>query len=192
MPLLSSIGTPILLSSLAGVGLVGISTPTLAKAIATALVSWGQSRSVSTVDVGTVGVGVGFLPLIVPLPSFYAALLSQAKAQGMDGVFTPLFLAGLSQGTTAFLANGIIATQHPSVGVGTAIATVGGPPSPPICLQAFASLGLTGETSLRLARVLGFSLDAVIPSTPYPLPIVGSPSPTSTGGSGVGSVLLWV
>lgn len=186
MPILELAGTSILTTSLTGVGMVGIATPQLANAIASGIASWATTRTVTTVDTGTLGAGKGFLPLAVP--SLYPVLTVQAVAAGMSGTFTPVFLAGLSLGISSFLAQGLISTFHPGIGAGTAIATISGPPSTPIFLTSFEMKGLTGQSALRLARVIGLTFDTTIPTYTYIVPIVGSPTPTSGVGVGFGTL----
>lgn len=176
--------------SLIGVGLIGIGTPKIIKGVAIGLALWASSRSLSTVDVGTVGVGKGFFPLVPPVSSLLPTLQINAVSEKMLGIFTPTFLSGLASGLSFSLATGILSTSHPSVGVGTAIATIAGPPGRLSFLQGFESAGVTGETGKKLAKVIGNSLDTIY-ATPLitPIPIVGSPSPTGSSGIGVGKIL---
>lgn len=175
--------------SLIGVGMIGIGTPKIIKGVASGLALWASSRSVSTVDAGTVGVGKGFFPLVPPI-SLLPNLQINTVSEKMLGIFTPTFLSGLASGLSLSLATGFLSTSHPSVGVGVAIATISGPPGRLSFLQGFEGAGVTGETGKKLAKVIGNSLDTIY-ATPLitPIPIVGSPSPTSSSGFGVGKLL---
>jgi hypothetical protein len=170
--------------------MIGVGTPKLAAGIVAGTLLWASSRKVSTVDTGTAGAGVGFLPLLVPPPALYVGFLAEASAEDFLGVFTPLFLQGLSVGLSSFLATALIRTSHPGVGVGVGVATVGGPPSRAAYLAGLSSQGVTGPSAQKLASVLGNTMDKILPAIPYPVPIVGPPSPTATVGTGVGSLLL--
>lgn len=191
MPLLYPAGYSLLLPSLVGVGMLGVGTPKLASAVTQGVIFWASSRSVNTKDVGTSGVGKGLGLLPVTSSLLYPLLLQESLGAGMLGIFTPVFMIGLSSGLSSFLSLATVQTNHPTVGVGTGIATVTGPPSFASFDLGFQTEGISGESSRRIAQVLGNTFDKVFPSLPIPLAIVGPSSPNPSSGVGVGKVLLW-
>ncbi len=189
MPVTTAGGALILTPSLFGVGMLGLGTPKLASAIAHGLSLWADTRSVTTADVGTLGAGVGVVPLFVPPPLLLAALTPAFIAEGIYGLLAPLFLTGLSTGMSGALLQGLIQTQHPSVGIGAGAGQIKGPPAVQAFLEAFTEAEMVGEGPTKLAHAIGEALDAVFAAYVIPTPIVGPPSPLPSAGVGFGRIV---
>jgi hypothetical protein len=175
--------TPNLIST----GNIGTGMPKLSLGISIGVCQFLTAQAkVMTVDAGTLGVGTGLIPLIVPNPLLLNSLLSAIASANLMGVMAPKFIAGLAQGlTSGWLALAILRTNHPGIGVGTGVARVVGPTSVPAMIAGFAAVSMVGNGPVRMARAIGTALDMTFASfVQVGVPIVGSASPT--GGSGVG------
>ncbi len=189
MPITTTGGALILTPALVGVGMIGTATPKLSSTVAQGLSLWADTRKVQTADVGTLGAGVGLLPLLVPAQLFVPLLIGNFVAQGIFGPLAPLYIAGLAPALSAALLPGFIKTNHPAVGLGVATASIKGPPAVALFLQAFEEEGMSGEGPQKLARALGLTFDQVFAPFLIPVPIVGPPSPAPSAGVGFGSIL---
>lgn len=186
LPVLSGILTPNLLAT----GLLGTDTPRLASGVATGLVYWVPQVMVSTVDVGSGGVGTSVpTPWAVPQPLLLGLLTANIPPAGFVGLFTPSLILGLANGLAAAFLQMLISTTHPTVGTGTGTAKFTAPPAATSMNLGFASVGLVGDAAPRLATAIGLSLDAAIASLVIPVPIVGSGSPSSATGTGTGKII---
>ncbi len=189
MPVTTVGGALTLTPALFGVGMIGVATPKQASTIAHGLSLWADSRKVSTADTGTAGAGVGLAPLIVPPQLFLAALTPAFIVEGIYGLLAPLYITGLSLGMSQAVGQGVIKTNHPTVGLGAGVGQILGPPSAPFFLQAFEEAEMTGEGPQKLSRALGAALDTLFAAFVIAVPIVGPPSPSPSAGVGFGSIL---
>lgn len=177
-------------TAMAGVGMTGTAVPQLAFAVGTGVTLWTSSTLiVTTVDVGTLGVGAGLLPCAIPAPLLLAGFSAGLPASGIVGVGAPQLAAALANGLSLAFLQGLITTVNPTVGVGTGVATFPGPSSIPSMLAGFASAGLTGTSTAQLATGIGMGLDIAFASFTIPIPIVGAPSPLPSGGIGTGKIV---
>jgi hypothetical protein len=185
MPLTPVGLTAVLLPTLISSGMVGPSIPQYALGVSNGVTAFLQSATVQTTDVGTLGSGVGLIPLIVPQPLLLTNILQGMQAAGTFGPMAPMMALGLANGLAAGLLQGLITTTHPGIGVGAGVARIVGAGSAiPQMIQGFSSAGMNGPGSSKQATALGIALDSTFATFLIPTPIAGPPSPS--GGSGVG------
>ncbi len=177
-------------TNLFSVALIGTDTPRLGTGVANGLVYWVPQVTVTTVDAGSGGVGTSVpLPWVVPQPLLLTLLTANIPPAGFTGLFTPSLILGLANGLSLAFLQMLISTTHPTVGVGTGIARFTAPPAATSMVSGFASAGLVGEASPRLATAIGVSLDAAIASLVIPVVIAGAGSPTAATGTGTGKII---
>lgn len=173
------------------VGMLGTGVPQFSLGLGHGLTLWAPSMPVKTVDTGSLGVGVGTVPLVVPPPLLLVNLLVAFTTMGLMGVMAPLKCQGLSVGMSLAFAQGIVTTTHPMVGTGACVCSFT-PPAPPIAVpifvQGFALAGVTGTSIVQLSTAISMALFQTFTSYVLPSPIVGSASPTAGGGVGFGSI----
>ena len=190
MPLTQVGLTGTLAGALASTGHVGPSVPQLATGVASGVVTFiTSSLKAVTVDTGTVGNGNGALPLLVPTPLLIGSLTGGFTAQAIMGAFAPQTILGLSNGLTTGLAQGVITTIHPSVGTGSGVVHLVGASAVPSMIAGFASAGLTGPASVRLATAVGLGHDTTFAAFVTVTPIVGGAGPAPSSGAGFGTVV---
>lgn len=178
-------------AAFAGVAFTGVGIPQLSLAIGTGVTLWTSSTLlVATVDVGTLGVGAGSFPCLIPQPLLMSGMMTGLASNGLAGTASPQLAAALANGLAlAFSSQGLIVTAHPTVGIGTATVTFPGPSAIPAMLAGFASAGLTGISVPQMASAVGMGLDIAFASFVLPIPIIGSPSPFPSGGVGTGKIV---
>lgn len=192
MPVTPVGAATVITPNLIAVGMIGTGVPQFSLGLGYGLSLWAPAMTVKTVDTGTLGVGAGVVPLVVPPPLLLTNLLIAFTTVGLMGVMAPLKCQGLSVGMSLAFAQGLVVTTHPTVGTGTCICSFT-PPMPPIAVplfvQGFALAGVTGIAVTQIATAISLAL--VQTFTPYvlPSPIVGPPSPVASGGVGFGSVM---
>jgi hypothetical protein len=178
-----------LIPALISGGMIGPATPKLALGLAIGVSTWVGQIQIVTVDVGTLGVGVGLLPLVVPPPPLLAALLLNLPAAGVLGIMMPPMAVGLSIGLSASFAQGILSTIHPTVGTGAATAKLIPPQPLPFIQAGLKSVDITGSSSVNLATGISNALFVTFLALTFPVPIVGAPSISPSGGVGTGKIL---
>jgi hypothetical protein len=189
MPLTPPLVTGALLASLPASGFIGISVPQLAAAIGAGVGLWVSSAlQVVTVDVGTLGVGVGILPCVVPPALLTASMLTTFPATGHLGPFAPALANGVALGLSIAFPSGLITTSHPTVGLGACVATFVGTAVPSM-VAGFAAQGLAGPSGVLTATAVGAGLDITFNVLKLPIPIVGPPNIVPSGGVGFGKLL---
>jgi len=144
---------------------------------------------VLTVDTGTIGVGAGVTPLIVPTPLITAGLTQGFAAQGIAGPMAPLTILGLSIGLTEGFLQGIITTTHTTVGVGAGVVRIQGGSAIPAMIAGFSSVGMTGTGAVRKATAIGIALDTTFAAFTTVTPIAGPAGPSPSVGVGQGTVV---
>jgi len=175
--------------SLLSAGIVGTGSSQLCLGLTNALCTYSKSAMVvTTIDVGTLGVGKGIgAGVILPQPVLAAALAANLPANMVAGLSVPQLVLGISTGYSMALMTAIINTMHPSVGVGSGklqiypntAAAIG------IFTSAFLAAGMTGPSVVPLATAVARSLDAVLPTAIGVVVIAGPPN--IVPGAGVGS-----
>jgi len=190
MPVLVPSIVGALVPNLASVGALGTGVPNLARAIALGLSQWASLVAVTTVDVGTAGVGKNVpLPITVPTPVLYSNLLIGAASQGLAGIFMPSFTLGLTNGLVLSFVQMLINTQHPGVGVGAGVAKFIGPPAGLSMIAGFQQAGLNGSSAVKKALAIGTGLDLTFAVLFLPVVIVGPPSIFPGAGVGFGKII---
>jgi hypothetical protein len=179
-----------LIPNLVASAMIGTGVPKYSRGVAEGLVRWIPKIRVNTIDTGTVGAGTNVpLPLIVPTPLLYAALVTGHIAEGLRGVFMPILANGLANGLTVAFFQMLIRTNHPSVGVGGGVARFSAPPARSDMVAGFNAVGLNGPASSRGARAIARGLDTVFSALVLPLVIVGPAAPAPSAGSGFGQII---
>lgn len=189
MPIVAPALTVTITTALLGCGMLGIATPKFASGVAMGVSLWVQKLSVKTVDAGLVGVGTGLLPFLFPQPIFLTSLLVSYAVNGQLGPMAPLEATGLATGISLGLLQGMVITNHPSVGAGAAVARVSGPPSYSSLMQGFSSVGITGSGAAKKANAISTALMITLQGLVLPVPIVGGGGPTPSSGSGSGKII---
>lgn len=179
--------TPQLIAS----GNIGNGVSKLSMGIAIGVVQFLSQATVTTTDVGTLGVGATVFPLIVPSPLVQAELIKGVTSLQIFGQLAPAFCQGLSLGlTTGWQALALYNIQHPGVGTGTAVAKLVAPSAVPSMLFGFSSASMTGTGPFKMARAIGTALDTTFAQfIQAGLPIVGSVSPVGGSGVGIGKII---
>jgi hypothetical protein len=188
MPLVPANLTATITTGLISSGMLGTSVPQLASGIGTGLFMWAQQQTVTTIDAGVLGVGIGVAPFIIPPPLLMANLLATFASNGLIGTMAPLEVTGLANGIALGLAQGMLQTQHPTVGTGAGVGRIIGPPAFSSLMQGFGSVGITGLSATQKASAISMALMMTLQSLVFPILIVGSGSPASAGGVGTGRV----
>jgi hypothetical protein len=189
MPLTPVNITASLLGSLSASGMLGTGASQLAVGIASGVMLWVGQLTVTTVDVGTLGVGAGTFPCVIPQPLLLAAMLSSFPATGHLGSMSLLLATGIANGLATAFPQGLITTVNPTVGVGTATCIFPGPSAVPSMIAGFKSAGMNGAATEKTAMAVGMGLDIAFGSYVQPIPIVGPPSPSPSSGTGTGKIL---
>jgi hypothetical protein len=183
----------ILLGTLGGAALTGVSLPQLATAIASGLAIYaGAGLTVITVDTGVLGAGKGTgAGLILPPPALIGSITGTFAAAVLAGLSSPQVATGIGLGLSAILGTAIINTVNPTVGVGAGVVTAIPNPgaSVPAFVGAFASAGLVGTHSAAMATAVALGLDAALALAKGVVVIAGSPSPYPSVGAGFGTLL---
>jgi hypothetical protein len=184
---------PIFLSTLAANTFLGISAPQLATGLANAITAYALSGiTVSSVDVGVLGVGAGTgFGIVLPSSTLSASFTGTFPANTIAGPMTPALINAVSLGFMQVFAIANIITVNPTVGVGAGEVSL--VPNPSISIPAFiggfSAAGMVGVASQNLARAIAIGLDSVLPSAFGVIAIAGSPSIISSAGVGVGKIL---
>src|SRR5271157_2787297 len=179
MPIDPGTTTPIFIASLAANAQIGSSATQLASGLAFGLFQYTQSGMIVTsIDAGTLGVGIGIGPsVILAEPILLAALTASFIGHGIVGPIMPLQANAVALGVSASLALAIINTISPLVGLGAGkLQLIPNGTGGLIFTAAFKEAGLIGSSSMNMATAIGLALDAVMPSATGVIAIVGPPS----------------
>lgn len=179
----------VLTPALLGTGMLGLGVPNFSLGVSIGAAKWIKTVPVITTDTGSLGVGSGQLPLVIPQPLLLTNIASSMAAMGMNGVMMPLKALGLATGLSGGLALGLVKTTHPGIGVGTGIAKFLPSPAAPFILAGLAEVGMTGTGVTLLGTAIGLGLTKTLASLTLPIPIVGSASPSGGAGVGTGMVI---
>jgi len=176
-------------TNLVSTGHIGVAMPKLAQAVALGVVLWSAKATVSVSGAGAAGTGVATLPLLVPQPLLLASIQTSFLSVGITGVISPLTALGLANGLAAGLPLGIMLATVVGVGSGAGVARIVSPPAYPNFQQAFATLGMAGPGSAKMAIALGMSFDKTFAAFLVPIPIVGPAGPAPGVGTGTGKIV---
>ena len=191
MPVSPGTTTPIFLGTLVASGMTGPSVSQLATGMAIGLYTYLQTGvTVTSIDVGVLGVGTGFCPtIIIEEQVLLAALTTSFPAHGVTGPFMPAMANGIALGVTASMALAIVNTINPVVGIGAGkLQLIPNGSGSVIFPAAFIAAGMVGPMSALTASAIGLALDTVIATAIGVVAIVGSPSIIPIGGTGTGTV----
>ncbi len=167
--------------------IIGPSVPQLSLGIANGLVSYLQTVTVVTVDVGTFGVGVGTgIGLVLPPPILAGALLGTFVAASIAGVMSIPLIGSISLGVSLALTAVNIVTGHPTVGSGSGAATVIPTGATQYFISGFAAAGMTGAMAIPMATAIANGFDIALPSAKGVVVIAGPPNSSPSSGAGVG------
>jgi len=189
MPITPPGAAAVIAPNLLAVGMLGTAMPQFALGVGTGLSLWAPTVTVTSIDVGTLGVGTGLGPVLIPPPLLLANLLISFTATGIMGVMAPLKALGLSNGISLALAQGVVQTINPIIGAGAGIAKFIPPPAIPQMIAGFAAVGMTGTSIVQMATAIGMALMQTFAVYVTPIVIVGAGSPTAGGGIGSGSIV---
>jgi hypothetical protein len=176
-------------ANLVSTGHLGIATPQLAAGIAAGIMMWSPLVKVLTVDAGTLGVGAGVIPLVVPPPLLIAGLSAGFASFAMIGPIAPLTVIGLANGISLGMVQGQVITVHPGVGLGAGVCKFIAPPAAPMMIAGFASVGMVGFGAIQKASAIGMGLDIAFLSLVLPTPVAGPPSIVGGAGVGIGQIV---
>lgn len=178
-----------ILPNLAAVAMIGTSVPQLALGVATGVTLFNTAMKVVSVDVGTLGVGAGLGPVVVPPPALLGAMLTSFLATGIHGVMAVPLATGLSTGIALGFAQGLIVTVNTGVGLGSGVAKFIPGPGPPAMIAGFAAAGLIGISAVQLATAIGLALTITFAALVGPIVITGPPSIVAGSGAGIGQIV---
>lgn len=184
---------PVFQSTLAGSGILGISSPQMALALTNSFVAYVNIVAVASFDLGTVGVGVGNgISIYLPNTVLVASLTSSFASATIVGPSSPQLIAAISEGVSLSLLQANIITANPSIGTGTGFIKVipNSLLSIPAFISGFLGAALLGSQSIKLATAIAEGIDAAITSASGNIIIVGSPPVPPVSGSGFGFGVL--
>lgn len=180
---------PVFQSTLAGSGILGVSSHQMALALTNSFVAYVNIVAVASFDLGTVGVGVGNgISVFLPNTVLFASLTSSFASATIVGPSSPQLIAAISEGVSLSLLQANIVTANPSVGVGIGFIKVIPNPllSIPAFIAGFLGAALFGSQSIKLATAIAEGIDAAITSASGTIIITGSPSSSPSSGFGYG------
>jgi hypothetical protein len=169
--------------------MLGLGTPNFALGVSIGTSKWLLSLTVTTIDSGSLGVGSGQLPLIVPQPLLLANIAAAFAATGNVGIMMPLKALGLATGLSTAFLQAIIKTTHPGIGSGVGVARFSPVPAAPMIIAGLAEVGMVGQGVTTIATAIGMGLNQTFATLMIPIPIVGSASPAAGAGTGFGKVI---
>ena len=185
----------LLIAQFASSGILGVSSPQLAKALSLGIsLNILAMAQVTTVDSGTAGAGVGTSTVIGISAGILGPLMvGQFAAVGMVGPFSAPLALAISQAFGIWFLTNQTTTTHAGVGLGVGVGKVIGldPGSMGTQIQGMmASMGLLGTFSPLMAQAVANSIVPHILATGTVItPIAGPPSIVPAAGSGFGKVL---
>lgn len=187
MPITPATTVPILLGALASNGNLGLGTPKVAQGLGQGYCQWISQIKVTSQAAGTLGVGIGVLPLFLPVPLLNTAFSISFVATKIYGPMSPSFIAGIAMGLSVSTMTGIVTVKHPTVGVGAGVLRFVAPPAEPVFKAAFESEGVPG--GVQLSKAVGGALDAIFAALTFPVAIAGTPNIIPGAGPGDGKIL---
>lgn len=190
MALVEASSVSIVASQMSSVGMGGSGVAQMALAVGNGMTLALRAVTVTTADVGTVGVGAGTgVPFLEPnaATSFFSIGLASSGVSGPSSVQLALaYGASLS----LIVSTATSVTVHPAVGTGAGVMTViPSGTATSIFLGALSSSGMTGAFVANLANALGSAFEMCMPIITGPVAIVGPPSVIPISGIGTGVFL---
>ncbi len=169
---------------------IGPSKTQLVNALANSLFIYKSNLIVTSVNVGTLGAGVGTGFGFPISPTLIPTMISFFVANGLIGISSPKLALEISNGIIQAFGVSQISTISAGVGVGTGVSSItpNSLISVPVFTSSFISSGISGIFSFQLANAIALSLDTTLPLTVSPLIIAGPPSPLPGSGGGIGTI----
>lgn len=192
MPMDPGTLTPIMLANLVSAGMIGPSTIQLATGLANGLSIYATTTiQFQSVDVGTLGAGVGLGAGIIVPPAIVPAMIGSFLSHGILGPFSIPTATGIANGFQLCFALAVVQTVAAGVGLGAGVGFCIPNPgaSTGIFVAAFTSAGMIGPSAAQLAAACAFGLDLVLPASIAPVAIVGPPNIIPGAGTGIGKLL---
>jgi hypothetical protein len=190
MPVSPSSATVILFPNLTASGFLGLGVPKLSQGLGVGISSWLQKVQVSTLDVGTLGVGKGVpVPVIVAPQLLQLNLYAGFVGQNILGLMAPLFITGLANGISQIFLAALTNTTHPAVGLGSGVARFSAPPAFSDIKIGLDSVGSSGDAAVKVARAIGQALGSTLILVTQVQPIVGPPNISPGAGPGQGNLI---
>jgi hypothetical protein len=185
--------SPIFSAALISAGISGQNSIQLATGIALGLYQYTTSALVVlTIDVGTVGTGVGTgVGIILPPPAIMGGFFASFPSAGIKGIMAPAMITALASAFSSVLSQASIQSVHAGVGVGSGIVQIvpNSAASVPLFTSALQSTGFNGVSSPQLASAIALGLDSAFPTAKGVVVITGSPSIYPGTGAGRGFLL---
>ena len=192
MPISPATTLPIFTASLAANVIVGPSSIQMATGLSLGLFQYLNSGVIITsIDSGTLGVGVGTGPgIILAQPVLLAALTASMAGHVIAGPMMPMLANAIALGVFTSLGMAVVQTINPLVGVGVGkLQLTPNGTSNIIFPAAFLAAGMVGPMSPALGSAIGMALDAVIASAVSVIAIAGPPSVSPSVGIGSGVIV---
>jgi len=192
MPMDPGTLTPVFLSQLISVGLIGPSTIQLATGLANGTSIYATTTIIfQSVDVGTLGAGVGLGPGPTVPPLIIPAMIGSFLSHGILGPFSIPTATGIANGMMLAFKLAIVQTVAAGVGLGAGVGFCipNSGASAGIFFTAFQAAGMLGPSTIQLASAVAVGLDLVLPATIGPVAVVGPPNIIPGAGTGIGKLL---
>jgi len=192
MPMDPATLTPVFLSQLISVGLIGPSTIQLATGLANGTSIYAETVvQFQSVDAGTLGAGVGLGASVTVPPTIIPAMIGSFTAHGILGPFSIPTATGVANGMMLAFKLAIIQTVAAGVGLGAGVGFCIPNPgaSAGIYFAAFQAAGMLGPSTIQLASAVAAGLDLVLPTSIAPVAIVGPPNILPGAGTGIGKLI---
>lgn len=192
MALIDPNSVSIAMSQLAAAGVGGPSSVSLATGLGLGITNCIRSWVITTVDVGTLGAGVG----VSPVPPYLDTSLALGTVSGLlvanaiAGPSSVQLATAVANTITLIVATATATTVHTTVGVGSGPIVVA-PTGAGISIMAasLASSGLAGPSTVNLSTAIGTALDTLAASIVGAVVIAGPPSIVPSTGVGTGVFL---
>lgn len=180
---------PQLAGALAASAQLGMKVPDFALGVTIGLSKWVQTVKVIAPSSGTLGVGQGITPLVVPSPVIQQALFPAFASFAILGPMSPLHIMGLSNGLNLVFLQGLCLTTHPTVGAGGGVVKFTPTPAAPFLIEGLASVGMVGGGPVKLAGAIGMGLNTVFSALSIPCVVAGPPNIVPGAGVGFGQIV---
>lgn len=194
MPLNPVAMSGVVVATGSGLGLLGSRFKDLSDAVSAAVVAWLKQATVTTIDVGVVGIaaanGTGLIANAVP-PPLEGLLLAQFAGNGFLGPSAPSLAKALATGVAVNTATAQVSTSVPVMGPGAGQGLVVPKPNTvleQLVVQEFSARQMVGSMTPNLARAIGAAcfawastLQVVVVDVGVPL--IVPPGTTVPGGS---------
>ena len=189
MALAPVVTTPIFFANFSSLGILGISVPQLSAGLANALYAYSNSGiSVSTVDAGLIGSGVGAGTAALTPASMLPFMIASFSSQSVLGISSFQLAVAITNSLSTCISSSSVSTLHPSVGSGTGVGTLTPSSAVPFFISGLESVGITGTNKNLLATAIANGLDLSLPTTVVNVAIAGPSGSSASSGVGTGKI----